>query len=50
MMIKSGWARGRLSSPWGSLPLLVWTSLILAGVTTISLLVAVISGVTLLAL
>lgn len=34
----------------GNLPLLVWTSLVLAGVTTVSLLVAVISGVTLLRL
>lgn len=50
MMIKIRWAR-RASLPfWGSLPVLVWTSLLLAGATSVSLLVAVISGVTLLAL
>lgn len=35
---------------FGRFPLVVWTSLVLAGVTTISLLVAVIIGVSLLGL
>ncbi|MDA8059289.1 MAG: hypothetical protein ACYCXP_01715 [Leptospirillum sp.] len=50
MMIKIRWARRANLPFWGSLPVLVWTSLLLAGATSVSLLVAVISGVTLLAL